>query len=73
MKIEKTNIKNSYLITPKKKFNIVKIWTNSIVDIDNYTFPDSLSICKSPALFNANEDNVQKDKGKINYYKQRET
>ena len=64
---------NGISISPKKKFNIVKIWTNSIVDIDNYTFPDSLSICKSPALFNANEDNVQKDKGKINYYKQRET
>jgi hypothetical protein len=65
------NHANGVSISPKKNFNIVKIWTNSVVNISSYTFPKTLIIHNEDAIFNANKDNIQKDNEKMTYYEER--
>ena len=61
---------NGASVSPKKLFNITKIWTGELVETEDYKTPRSSKLHGKPSIVNANSSNIQKDKEKINYYKQ---
>lgn len=61
---------NGASVSPKKLFNITKIWTGELIENDYYESPESSKLHGMPSIINANSSNIQKDKEKTNYYKQ---
>jgi translation initiation factor 4E len=53
---------NGISITPKKNFNIIKIWFREQIDVNNYTFPDELNICDKSFMFRSHLNNIEKIK-----------
>ena len=52
---------NGISISPKKHFNIIKIWFNEEIDIETYKFPETLCIEDKPVIFRAHKNNIQKN------------
>ena len=59
-----TNNINGISISPKKNFNIVKIWFNEKIDYKEYKFPEELKINNTNFLFRIHKMNIEKDKFK---------
>ena len=59
---------NGVSISPKKNFNIIKLWFNEIVDYANYKFLPSLSLATQPIIFRPHKLNIEKDKIKQTRY-----
>lgn len=57
---------NGISISPKKNFNIIKIWISEEIDIKKYKLPDSLNINNKNLLFRVHKTNIEKDKIKKN-------
>jgi len=55
---------NGISISPKKNFNIIKIWFNEKIDYKTYKFPDELKINDMNYLFRIHKMNIEKDKFK---------
>ena len=55
---------NGISISPKKNFNIIKIWFNEQIDYKTYKFPDELKINEMNYLFRIHKMNIEKDKFK---------
>ena len=55
---------NGISISPKKNFNIVKIWFNEKIDYKTYKFPKELKINNTNFLFRIHKMNIEKDKFK---------
>jgi hypothetical protein len=49
-------------ISPKKNFNIIKLWFNEIIEHANYKFPESLTLGSQLILFKPHKANIEKDK-----------
>lgn len=59
-----TNNINGISISPKKNFNIIKLWFNEKIDYKTYKFPDELKINDMNYLFRIHKMNIEKDKFK---------
>ena len=55
---------NGISISPKKNFNIIKIWFNEKIDYKTYKFPEELKINEMNYLFRIHKMNIEKDKFK---------
>ena len=51
-------------ISPKNKFNIIKLWFNKEIDMDNYSLPDEFELENKLILFRVHKVNIEKDKDK---------
>lgn len=51
-------------ITPKNTFNIIKLWFNKEIDMDNYSIPDEFKLENKLILFRVHKVNIEKDKNK---------
>ena len=51
---------NGISITPKKNFNIIKIWFKDEVDVNTYKFNTELDINENTFLFRNHKNNIQK-------------
>ena len=51
-------------ISPKNTFNIIKIWFNKEIDMENYMLPDEFKLEKKLILFRVHKVNIEKDKNK---------
>ena len=58
---------NGISITPKRNFNIIKIWIeNKIEDIKTYKFPSECDLKNKIILFRIHKTNIEKDNNKNN-------
>lgn len=53
---------NGISITPKKNFNIIKIWFNKEIDASQYKFPEELDIANKSFMFRNHKNNIEKIK-----------
>jgi len=53
---------NGVSISPKKNFNILKLWLSDEINIDQYKLPDTLRLSKETILFRSHKVNIEKDK-----------
>jgi hypothetical protein len=53
---------NGVSISPKKNFNIIKLWFNELIDHTDYKFPQSLTLGSNLVLFKPHKANIEKDK-----------
>ena len=53
---------NGISISPKKNFNIIKIWISEQVQIEDFKLPNTLQLGNIPILFRSHEYNIEKDK-----------
>jgi hypothetical protein len=58
---DSNNAINGCSISPKKNFNIVKLWTNKSVDTDNLKFSDSFKLKEFNAAYKSHQYNIEKD------------
>jgi hypothetical protein len=56
-----SNIINGCSISPKKNFNILKLWTKEIVDLESLKFSDSLKLSEFNSAFKSHQHNIEKD------------
>lgn len=56
-----SSIINGCSISPKKNFNILKIWTSNSVEIDKLQFKDTLKLKEFTAAFKSHQQNIEKD------------
>lgn len=66
MILDKLNGKvNGISITPKRNFNIIKIWIeDKLEDIKSYSFPEECNLKNKIILFRIHKTNIEKDKNK---------
>lgn len=64
---------NGISISPKKNFNIIKLWFNEIIDHSTYKFPETLTLGKQSIIFQPHKANIEKDKAKQSKYQQKPT
>ena len=57
-------IVNGASISPKKNFNIIKIWLKEEIDIDDFVLAKSLHLSKETILYRSHKSNIEKDKMK---------
>jgi len=62
MSKDNSNNINGISITPKKNFNIIKIWFSEQIDVTTYTFPDELGINDKSFMFRSHLNNIEKIK-----------
>lgn len=62
--LERNNpyITNGISISPKKKFNIIKIWFGEEIDINQYNFIDELGMNKSNILYRSHKKVLENSK-----------
>ena len=51
-------------ISPKNTFNIIKIWFNKEIDMEDYILPDEFKLENNLILFRVHKVNIEKDKDK---------
>lgn len=52
---------NGCSISPKKNFNIIKLWTNCQVNAEELNFMDTLKIKDNVVAFKSHQQNIEKD------------
>ena len=57
---------NGISISPKKNFNIIKIWMCEEIDMSSYKLPSEFKLNNKIVLFRVHKKNIEKDKQKIN-------
>jgi hypothetical protein len=57
---------NGISISPKKTFNIIKIWMREEIDMMSYKLPSEFKLNNKIVLFRVHKKNIEKDKLKIN-------
>jgi len=57
-------IVNGVSISPKKNFNIIKIWLKEEIDVDDFVLAKSLRLSKETILYRSHKSNIEKDKMK---------
>jgi hypothetical protein len=57
---------NGISISPKKNFNIIKIWVKEEIDMNNYPLPNEFKLNNKIVLFRVHKTNIEKDKQKKN-------
>jgi translation initiation factor 4E len=55
---------NGISISPKKNFNIIKLWVNNQVDSSNYPLSEEMVDVGETGLFRSHKNNIEKDKKK---------
>ena len=53
---------NGISISPKKNFNIIKLWFNQPIEINNYTLPESFKLNKFDNIFKLHQVYLEKEK-----------
>ena len=53
---------NGISISPKKNFNIIKIWMKTKIDINTYKLPAVFNLDSKIVLFRVHKQNIEKDK-----------
>lgn len=53
---------NGVSISPKKNFNIIKIWLSEEIEVDNFKLPSTLHLSNETILFRSHKTNIEKDK-----------
>jgi Eukaryotic initiation factor 4E len=62
-----TNFDTNSLITgicisPKRNFNIIKMWTNKMIDYTKLKYATTLSMADQKAMFKLHRNSIEKDK-----------
>ena len=55
---------NGISISPKRNFNIIKIWVKEEIDMNTYQLPDEFNLNNKIVLFRVHKTNIEKDKNK---------
>lgn len=55
---------NGISISPKRNFNIIKIWVKEEIDMNTYKLPDEFNLNNKIVLFRVHKTNIEKDKQK---------
>ena len=55
---------NGVCISPKRNFNIIKIWINKMVDYTTFNYARSLKMTESKAIYKSHRNNIEKDQQK---------
>ena len=55
---------NGISISPKRNFNIIKIWVKEEIDMNTYKLPDEFNLNNKIVLFRVHKTNIEKDKDK---------
>ena len=55
---------NGISISPKRNFNIIKIWVSEEIDMNTYKLPDEFKLNNKIVLFRVHKTNIEKDKQK---------
>ena len=55
---------NGISISPKRNFNIIKIWVKEEIDMNTYQLPDEFNLNNKIVLFRVHKTNIEKDKDK---------
>ena len=58
------DIINGVSISPKRNFNIIKIWVKEEIDMTTYKLPDEFNLSNKIVLFRVHKTNIEKDKQK---------
>ena len=58
------DIINGVSISPKRNFNIIKIWVKEEIDMTIYKLPDEFNLNNKIVLFRVHKTNIEKDKQK---------
>jgi len=55
---------NGISISPKKNFNIIKIWVKEEINMNTYQLPNEFNLSNKIVLFRVHKTNIEKDKQK---------
>ena len=55
---------NGISISPKKNFNIIKIWVKEEINMNTYQLPKEFNLSNKIVLFRVHKTNIEKDKQK---------
>ena len=55
---------NGISISPKRNFNIIKIWVSEEIDMNTYVLPEEFNLNNKIVLFRIHKTNIEKDKQK---------
>ena len=52
---------NGVCISPKRNFNIIKVWINKMVDYTQFSYARSLRMAENKAIYKSHRNNIEKD------------
>jgi translation initiation factor 4E len=58
------SIINGVCISPKRNFNIIKIWINKVIDYTQFKYSKTLTMAENKAIYKSHINNIQKDSQK---------
>ena len=51
-------------ISPKRNFNIIKIWVSKMVDYTKFIYAPTLTMAETKAIYKSHQNNIEKDQKK---------